>query len=919
MAGVAKPAACVVRFGVFEADLNGCELRKHGLRIKLQEQPFQILAMLLRRPGELVTRDELRRKIWPAGTFVDFDRSINKDLNKLRLALGDSAESPRFIETIPRHGYRFIAGVIAPENGEGSPVAAQDSSIREQNKSPKQTGAQAERGSEPSAIELPARYGLRRSYLIGIAALVLLGLGLVFYLRFARRGASTLAWTRRSVAVLSFKNLSGQPEQAWLSTALSDWLTTELAAGDQLRTIPEENVARMKIELALPEADSLARDSLARIRKNLGADFVVVGSYASLEKESEGQLRLDLRLQDARNGETIEAISETGTESHVFDIVSRAGTRLRAKLGIQAVTPEEAAELGRTLPSDPVAAQLYSRGLAKLRVFDALAARDLLQKAILAEPGFALSHSAQATVWARLGYDEKAKDEAKKAFDLSSNLPRQERLLVEAGYQKISGDWEKATQTYQTLFQFFPDNLEYGLALADVQVSGGKGKEALTTVEALRNLPIPLRDDPRIDLADAHAAESLGDFKRVQASAARAAEKAQAAGASLLLALARDTQAWAFANLGEQDWGAALALEAKRLFAAAGDSRGVAASVNENGIVLQNQGDFAGAKKMYEEALAVYRETGNRNGVASELNNIGTILIEMGDLSGAKKTLEESLATYREFGLQGGVALANLNLGEVLLALGDPAGAKKTLQQSVDICRQTGDRSKAAGSLADLGRVLEAEGALEEARKYEAQALAAFEEIGNKSSAAGAEVAVADVMIEQGEEVAAAAAASQSAQEFSREKMLTDESLAYAVVARALLAQGKLVDARRAVERANSLLGKGPNRDVALAVAITAARVDAASGGPANTNQAARSLRTALAEARSAGFVNRQLEARLALGEIQVRSGNSSEARASLKALKKDASDRGFGLIARKAAAALGTRTLGSEQPSGSP
>src|SRR5205807_3077957 len=108
-------------FGVFEVDLRAAELRKHGVRIKLQEQPFQILSLLLEHPGEVVTRDELRQKLWPAHTFVDFDRSLNKAMTKLRSALGDSAESPRYVETIPRHGYRFLVPVY--EHHEGAEAA----------------------------------------------------------------------------------------------------------------------------------------------------------------------------------------------------------------------------------------------------------------------------------------------------------------------------------------------------------------------------------------------------------------------------------------------------------------------------------------------------------------------------------------------------------------------------------------------------------------------------------------------------------------------------------------------------------------------------------------------------------------------------------------------------------------------------
>src|SRR6266581_587575 len=100
-----------IRFGVFEVDLQAGELRKHGLRIKLRDQPFQILSLLLARPGQVVSRDELQKQLWPNDTFVDFDSGLNKAVNHLREALGDSADSPRFIETVPKRGYRFVAPV----------------------------------------------------------------------------------------------------------------------------------------------------------------------------------------------------------------------------------------------------------------------------------------------------------------------------------------------------------------------------------------------------------------------------------------------------------------------------------------------------------------------------------------------------------------------------------------------------------------------------------------------------------------------------------------------------------------------------------------------------------------------------------------------------------------------------------------
>src|SRR5437667_12862432 len=126
----AQCSSRALRFGFFEVDLRASELRKHGIRIKVQEQPFHILTLLLERSGDIVTREELRQKLWPAHTFVDFDRSLNKAMTKLRAALADSAESPRYVETIPRHGYRFLAPVHGhPEGGEAATFSVSRSAV----------------------------------------------------------------------------------------------------------------------------------------------------------------------------------------------------------------------------------------------------------------------------------------------------------------------------------------------------------------------------------------------------------------------------------------------------------------------------------------------------------------------------------------------------------------------------------------------------------------------------------------------------------------------------------------------------------------------------------------------------------------------------------------------------------------------
>src|SRR6266540_1410740 len=433
---------------------------------------------------------------------------------------------------------------------------------------------QALNGDPVALAKRPSRNRSRRTAAIaGLAVLLFVGSVLAYRALVAGRAATTASGAaarpeapvsvRRSVALLGFKNLSGRPERAWLSVALAEMLSTELAAGEKLRTIPGENVARMKIELALADAESLAPDTLGRIRTHLGTDLVVLGSYLALGSKGE-KVRLDVRVQDAAEGETVASLPETGTEEDLFELVSRTSGRLREKLGINALTDAQAIAVRASMPKDPRAAQLYAEGLSRLRHFDALKARDLLEKAVGLDPGFLQGHAALAEAWSVLGYDGKAMEEGRKAFDLSRKLSREDRLFVEARYREVSKEWEKAVEIYRTLFEFFPDNLEYGLHLATVQNSAGKAKDALETVDTLRKLPKAVSEDPRIDLAEAWSAHSLSDLRRAQALAEQGASLASRSGSELLVAASRIRAAAVIGELGDVGTAVAYYKQAER-------------------------------------------------------------------------------------------------------------------------------------------------------------------------------------------------------------------------------------------------------------------------------------------------------------------------------------------------------------------
>jgi DNA-binding winged helix-turn-helix (wHTH) protein/tetratricopeptide (TPR) repeat protein len=943
------------RFSDFEVDLRSGELRHNGDRIKLGERPLQILSALLERPGEVVTREEIQQRLWTADTSVDFEHSINTAILKLREALGDRAEKPRFIETLPRHGYRFICPVELGGNRDNPLVLVLEAN-----------GPQGTIEARNGARRRGTMAEPRRRFALAAGALVFVAAGLLVFnvgqlrdrarsvIRAGVEKSEIVAGSpvenlsrepqhsrRRSIAVLGFKNLSGREESAWLSTALSEMISTELAARGALRTVAGEDVARVKVSLSLADADSYSKETLARLRSNLGADLVVHGTYLALGEKRGGRIRLDLRLQDTRDGETIVAASETGTEANVFELVSQAGAHLRRQLGVGDLTAAEFDSVRASLPSNPEAARLYAEGLSKLRLFDALAARDLLEKAATVDPQHAFTHSALASAWSTLGYDSKASLEAKKAFELSSNLPREGRLEVEGHYRLLTHEPAKAVEVYRTLWGFFPDNLDYGLRLARAQATAGQAKESMATIEALRRLPRPAQDDARIDVEEGKTAEILSDSKRELAAAQRAVAKGESQGARLLVAQARALQGGAYRNLGQLEE-ARIALEdGKRIFAEAGDGNGVARLLNWIAVVLQDQGNLPPAKKVFHEALEAFRRTGNKRGMASVMNNLATLHEAEGQLNKAKEDYRQSLEISQEIGDKGLAAMALGNIATIYHAQGDLTAAERGYEESLRLDREIGDRRSAAVNLTNLAALADSQGNMVEAKEFAEGSLRLYREIGNKYGMAqilgnigeihlslgdfsaarskvgeslalyrelGSRTGISDdlsrlarISLEEGQFVEAEASATQAAREYSAEKASDDEASALCLLAQSHVGQQRLADAQNAIDRATTLSAKSDSREIRMAVAIAEARVRAARGLP---DQATKSLAGVIAEATRFGFISYQLESRLALGEIEMKSGKTVAGRTRLEALEGEAKAKGLVLVARKAAAA---------------
>ena len=403
-----------VRFGTFEADLATRELRKSGVRIKLQGQPFEILVMLLERSGELVTREELQQRLWPTDTFVDFDHGVNAAINRLREALGDSAENPRFVETIPRRGYRFVAPV------ESQTAAPGPSIVPTPDPNPE---------SHPRATEATSRSAGRRRLVWAAVVVVLVVLAATLSLSRVRRllfpsgGPAHI----QSVAVLPLVNLSGDKDQDYFADGMTDALTTDLGKIGALRVISRTSVMQYRD----------TKKTLPEIAGELNVDALVEGTVA----RSGNHLRITANLVQASPEKHLWA--ET-YESDLGDILTVQGEVAQAVArAIQVkLTPEEQKLLGSARPVDPKAHDDYLKGRYSCgeEIRPGLdRAVQYFQQAIEEAPNDPLAYAGLAdcyTIWAWAGDyfagDPSPKDVLPKARDAALKVLQLDEGLAEA-------------------------------------------------------------------------------------------------------------------------------------------------------------------------------------------------------------------------------------------------------------------------------------------------------------------------------------------------------------------------------------------------------------------------------------------------------------------------------------------------------
>jgi len=413
----------VLCFGLFELDLRTSQLHRRGRLVHLQGQPLQMLVLLAQRPGELVPREEIREQLWAQDTFVEFDDSVNHAIQKVREALGDSATNPRFIETVPRQGYRFIAPVkTMPSEEEPDSVPGGNGHLSNS----------TEAGTEPktpsirqSVIRLLARRWIASS--VGIA--IVLGVIAAAYLVHGHGPRIN------SLAVLPLENLSGNPEQEYFSDGVTEAIITDLGQIQGIRVISHTSVMPFKH----------AGKTLPQIARELNVDALVEGGIV----RSGGRVRITAQLVAANPERHIWAASYERDAGDIItlqrDIADAVAHEIEARLnsGVHGAEPRPAV--------DPQAYELYLRGREHLNYFDPTEfsqAADYLNRAIAVDPSYAPAHASLAMAYTQMGFlgvmprdqaSQKAKEAVGQALALDNDLAEAHTALA---YAKFLFDWD---------------------------------------------------------------------------------------------------------------------------------------------------------------------------------------------------------------------------------------------------------------------------------------------------------------------------------------------------------------------------------------------------------------------------------------------------------------------------------------------
>lgn len=470
-----------VRFGTFKVDLNSGELRKGGTKIKLYGQPFYVLATLLGRPGEVVTREELQQKLWASDTFVDFEHGLNKAINKLREALGDDAENPRFIETLPRRGYRFIAPVEAVPVKEMHPAAGRPEVVYKE-------------------IGWPAAW--RSRLVVAGAAIATLAVAAGGYLYFHRAPKLT---EKDSIIIADFTNTTGDPV---FDGTLRQGLSIQLEQSPFFDVLSGDQIAEQLRLMEKPPGARLAPDVARDVCERLNAKAEIEGSIAALGS----QYVIGLNAVNCHTGETLAEEQATAEgKTKVLAALGNAASNLRSKLGESRASLEAYdVPLVQATTSSLEALQAFNRCEQEFWKSDYQLAVSFCKRAVDIDPNFANPYGLLGILYANLNESDLEAAAVKKGYDLRNRASEREKFLILWTYYFFGmGDLERTLQVAQQHARTYPRDERAFISLGTIYRVLGRYDEALAAHQEV------LRLDPAVTIAYEYVAMSYIAMNRL--------------------------------------------------------------------------------------------------------------------------------------------------------------------------------------------------------------------------------------------------------------------------------------------------------------------------------------------------------------------------------------------------------------------
>jgi tetratricopeptide (TPR) repeat protein len=735
-----------------------------------------------------------------------------------------------------------------------------------------------------------------------------------------------------SLAILPFRNGSGDPQLDWLGATLADMLSTDVGQSAQLHTISPDRLHQVLSDLKISPGTEIDPTTMGRIAEFSSADTVVWGQFAKFD----GKIRIDATVRDLKHQRTIPVKAEADNEKALLPAIAQLAQTIQQSLSLSSdVLQDLRAKSFRPSSNSLPALRTYNEGLELARQGNHLEAEKRFEASIKDDPQFALAYSRLGQTYSSLRNDDKANEYSRKAVDLSEKLPAPERYLIQANYAQVTNDYHKAIESYENLEKVSPEDPDVHLHLGELYESTGafdnarpelakvlagdpKHGEALLAAGRVeiksgnpqasldylnRGLTLAIQTgnaDGKATILNVIGAayEQLNKpdeaMRNYQESLSIKRSLSQKPGIALTLSNIARVQA----TLGKPDEALKSYREAVKLQREIGDKKGLGVTLINFGELYRDRSNYDEALKAYKESLQIQRDIGDENRQAVCLNNIGLVYLSKGQPSDALTYYERALELRKKANIPSEVAETLHNLGDAALKAGDYSQSLDYHLQALQLFRSSGDKSGAAIQSYSMGTIFEYQGRYGAALKSKEEALKTFRELNDRS------FWMAEILSGYGNSLSEVGRYDEAQKNLTEAMSLAKELQNKTLVAQILNFQGDVFYYRGDIKAASDLFSQAvaaSSRDVEKDVALLSKYNAAKCVVVEKRYQAAVApLKAVVAEADAVGLKNISTEATLALADALLNTRQYPAAKKELEAAQATSEKLGLqGLQAR--------------------